>query len=101
MGDDDAGGQRELPVERRIWAVRTASRCFPPASCLTQALAAQVLLASAGIGACVQIGVSKVKSEALEAHAWLEKDGEILLGGSEADKRYARLFSFAAERGNF
>jgi len=84
----DSGKQREFSVEHRIWAVQAASRCVPQATCLTQALAAQVLLGFAGIPACLRIGVSKEAPQQLEAHAWLESDGQILLGGSDADQKY-------------
>jgi hypothetical protein len=89
--DADAGKQQELSVERRIWAVQTASRYIPHATCLTQALTAQVLLGLGGIPACVRIGVSKAATEELEAHAWLESGGEVLLGGSDAEQKYTSI----------
>jgi len=78
-------------TERGIWAVQVASRYAPRTTCLTQALAAQVLLGFDGIPASIRIGVAKEKVGELEAHAWLERDGKILMGGSEADHRYVRL----------
>ena len=78
-------------TERGIWAVQVASRYALRTTCLTRALAAQVLLGFDGIPASVRIGVAKEKVGELEAHAWLERDGKILMGGSEADHRYVRL----------
>ena len=78
-------------TERGIWAVQVASRYALRTTCLTRALAAQVLLGFDGITASVRIGVAKEKVGELEAHAWLERDGKILMGGSEADYRYVRL----------
>src|SRR5690349_5295110 len=59
-------------VERRVeWAVLAARPCVPRATCLTQALAAQVLLRRHGVRGHLRFGV---RSEAgrFEAHAWLE-----------------------------
>src|SRR5438128_1120517 len=41
-----------------VWAVRATSRCVPAATCLTQALAGQVLLARAGYDSRLEIGVA-------------------------------------------
>ena len=67
-------------VEELVWAVAAASRRIPRATCLTQALALQRLLASEGRAAELKIGVAKDGSR-LEAHAWLEADGKTLIGG--------------------
>ena len=70
--------------ERAVWAVETAGRHFPAiGTCLTQALAAQVLLARAGCESRLRIGVKRNAAGTFIAHAWLEKDGLILIGGAE------------------
>ena len=84
-------GKRDLLTERAVWAVQAATRYVPHATCLTQALAGQILLRLEGIPASVQIGVAKEKGEAFEAHAWLDAEGKVLLGGSDSNQRYARL----------
>jgi hypothetical protein len=78
---------------RRIgWAVRNAARLVPGASCLTQALAAQYLLARAGCRAQLQVGVAQDPSGRLLAHAWLVSDGRVVIGGSSRElARYALL----------
>jgi len=86
----------EFSRDRAIWAIQVASRYVPRASCLTQALATQALLGSSGIPASVRIGVAKSTAGNFEAHAWLESDGEILMGGADANQRYTRLFSFGS-----
>src|SRR3970282_172740 len=48
-----------FPVERYVGAVRAVSRCVPGATCLTQALAAQALLAQSGYNSRIEIGVNK------------------------------------------
>jgi hypothetical protein len=71
-------------------AVRRASRLVPKASCLTQALAARELLARRGIVGRLKIGVAR-KDGALEAHAWVEHDGRIVLGRVPNMERFAVL----------
>ena len=79
-------------VERRIWAVRAvASRLFPRRPCLPQALAALLVLRSAGRPAHLRIGVRTVRGDAIEAHAWVESEGSIVVGGATAPRRYASL----------
>lgn len=60
-------------------AVTAVSRFVPRATCLTQALALQVLLAREGHRSDLQIGVAKADGR-LEAHAWVENEGRILIG---------------------
>lgn len=82
---------RPVAVPQIIWAVTTAARHFPAAcACLPQALAAQVMLGRRNHPADVKIGVAKAEPGKLEAHAWLECDGRIVLGGPDVS-RYALL----------
>jgi Transglutaminase-like superfamily len=75
--------------ERVAWAVAAASRCMPHASCLVQALATHLLLRRMGYPSSVRIGVRHDKRRRLAAHAWVESDGQVLVGGS--DERYTPL----------
>jgi Transglutaminase-like superfamily len=71
-------------VEQLVWAVEIVSRYLPGATCLTQALAAQALLAHAGFPSQVEIGVAKDKDKddhRLLAHAWVVCYGQVVLGG--------------------
>ncbi len=86
-----------FPISRGIWAICTAGRYVPRATCLTQALAAQVLLGRAGIPTSVKIGVAKENGK-FDAHAWLESDGKVLLGGGEANSRYVSLLQMELQR---
>ncbi len=74
------------PWPRIVWAVTAVSRYVPKASCLTQALAAEALLCRNGYPAAVHIGVAKTVSATLEAHAWVEYQGKIVLGGGGMDR---------------
>ena len=72
--------------DRIVWAVERVSRQFPAiGTCLTQALTVHVLLARRGVQSNLRIGVRRESDGAFIAHAWLEKDGGILIG--EADHK--------------
>jgi hypothetical protein len=75
---------------RCVWAVRASSRYVPGATCLTQALAAQALLAESGHDSRIEIGVTKDEHRRFRAHAWVVCGEEIVIGGAEAD-RYVPL----------
>jgi hypothetical protein len=63
------------------WAVRATARRVPKASCLTQALALESWLAEHGVDTDVRIGVARRPDGSFEAHAWVEHDGQVLIGG--------------------
>jgi hypothetical protein len=73
-------------AERIAWAVDRASRLVPRATCLAQALAAQGMLARRGIRSEIRIGVAHPSGRRLEAHAWLECAGRVVLGMHEPDR---------------
>lgn len=75
--------EREL-AQRVVWAVTIVSRYVPLATCLTQALTTKVLLGRNGYPASVHIGVARTESGELQAHAWVESCGSVVIGGSEA-----------------
>src|SRR5687767_4024900 len=68
-------------VQDVAWAVERVSRAIPGATCLTQALAARLLLSRRGHASRLKIGVTRPAGERLRAHAWLESEGRIVLGG--------------------
>ena len=71
-----------LPADIAL-AVTRASRLVPFATCLTQALAGGFLIRRAGRNAIIHFGVARGDA-GFKAHAWLESDGGILIGGREA-----------------
>lgn len=85
--------------ERVAWAVTVASQYILGARhCLTQALAVQVLLARQGHPARLHIGVAKSKEGRIQAHAWVESDGRIVIGGTaSALGRYTPLSKFGGK----
>jgi acetylornithine deacetylase/succinyl-diaminopimelate desuccinylase-like protein len=74
---------------RLAWAIEAAAQAVPGASCLTQALAAEIMLERSGEHPELKIGVATDR-EAFEAHAWLELDGRPLVGARDLE-RYAEL----------
>jgi len=73
------------------WAVRLASRYVPRATCLTQAVTAQTLLNWSGLKSSLHIGVAREPKFA--AHAWVEHEGRILIGGAEESELYSPILS--------
>ena len=71
---------RVIPAAKLAWAVGAVARRIPAASCLTQALALHVLCRRNGHPTDVQIGVNRDERNSFRAHAWVESDGEILIG---------------------
>ena len=83
-------GDRE-GVDRIVTAVAFMSRYVPGVKCLERALAAKVLLSALGHPVDLRIGVDRGPGVQLEAHAWLEDDGRIVIGNVEDLGRYTRL----------
>ena len=66
-----------------VWSVRVVAYHIPKATCLVQAIVAQILMTHYNYDSILRIGVNK--SNNFEAHAWLEKDNKIILGESSMD----------------
>ena len=66
--------------EKVRWAISVAKRVVPKATCVPQALAAESLLTRGGLPAELHIGVMKSPVGKLEAHAWVESGGQIVVG---------------------
>jgi len=76
---------------RLAWAVYIASRNVPfQTTCLDRALALFRLSRAEGLAAELRIGV-RTSDGALEAHAWVEHDGVVLL-----DEEASRFVAFDA-----
>lgn len=73
--------------------VQRASRyLFGKNNCLTQALTSQLILKRHGIDAKLRIGVQKNEKGVMQAHAWVENDGSVVIGGGAVDlDRYIPL----------
>ena len=66
--------------ERIIWAIEaTGRRLGRLSTCLLRALAAELLLDAGNGGICLTIGIKRT-ADTLEAHAWLARNGRVLIG---------------------
>ena len=72
-----------VSAERIARDVARAARVVPRATCLVQALAGEWLIVRAGAPVVLQYGVA-FGERGVEAHAWLESGGRVILGGEEA-----------------
>lgn len=81
-----AGSPDPRIIDEVTWAVAAAAGRVPGATCLTQALAARVLLARRGEPCDLRIGVARDERSGIRAHAWLEHRGTVILGGSDIDR---------------
>ena len=81
-----------------LWGVTTAARYVPRATCLTQAVAAQWLFAWFGHPTQLRIGVAKGNGKLLRAHAWLESDGRVVVGGESLEQDEYAVLSPPASR---
>lgn len=77
--------------DRIAWAIEKASAYVPAAKCLCRGLVGQVLLSWHGVSSDLHIGIFKRSESELEAHAWVETDGRVLIGDLEDLSRYVLL----------
>jgi len=77
-----------VTVKDIIWSIYTVSDYIPRATCLTQAITAQILLSRHNHPSKLKIGVTK--NDEFEAHAWLEIDDKIVLG--ESEQKYVPIY---------
>jgi hypothetical protein len=86
---------RPQPRDRVIWAVKAIARRFPAARCLSQALVMNTLFSRYGHASDLKIGVRlvdrAVRDVPLDAHAWVECDGRIVIGAIADLDEYAVL----------
>lgn len=83
--------QRPAPALRLVWMMDVASRhSLVTTTCLNQALALSWLMGRLGMPSTLRIGVTRSTGH-LTAHAWIEQDGHIIMGASQAEA-YTPLF---------
>jgi Transglutaminase-like superfamily len=91
-----AGNQ--FPSDRIVWAVIATSRyVLGDKPCLTQALAVQVLIKRRGYPANLRIGVARVDGGELKAHAWVESQDRVVVGGGDVS-RYTPFPAFGEKQ---
>lgn len=78
----------QAKVDKVVWAVKVAKRYIPGARCLAQALATQMLLERRGYPTQLRIGFTRDKGGQMSAHAWVESEGRVAIGGAGNMARY-------------
>jgi len=74
------------------WAIEAATRRVPGrTSCLVDGLVGEAMLRRQGLDATLRIGVRRPDGGALAAHAWVECDDRIVIGGLADHRDYAPL----------
>ena len=83
------------PRDRVVWAFKAVARRIPATPCLAEALAMDTLLRRHGQASALRIGVRTGDRDArnmrLDAHAWVECDGLIVIGAVANLDEYAVL----------
>jgi Transglutaminase-like superfamily len=80
--------------EQVIRAISIAARYVPGATCVCQAAVAQRMLSREGYPAQISIGIRKEERDRhLQAHAWVESGGKILIGGEESPEIYTPIMT--------
>jgi hypothetical protein len=81
------------PPLRVGWAVSAASRRLGFATCLTQALAVDAMLRRRGYPSDIRFGVrpGTGDTDPIEAHAWVESGGVVVIGGLDEGVPYVAL----------
>lgn len=77
-----------------VWAFRIVDLVKP--SCLPKSIALERVLAAAGIGAEIVIGV--VMTDGFRAHAWVEVEGRLLRAEEQGDHIWKPLARFGRAR---
>jgi hypothetical protein len=87
---DNCSGTSKPSVEAQAAAVQIVSRYVPLATCLTQSMAAQILLARSGHSPSLRIGVLRADGK-FKAHAWVECAGRIVIGDVAGIEKFKRF----------
>jgi hypothetical protein len=84
-------GSGDGPVRSIAWAVNAVSRRVPRTTCLAEALVMYTLLRRHGHSPALRIGVRRADSSPLQAHAWVECDGDVVIGAVDSLADHAVL----------
>lgn len=83
-GGPRSGTGVSVPDALKIgWAVSRAGRFVPGATCLCQALAVETLLWRRGAASNLHLGVARDDRGRFAAHAWLEMNNVLVIGGPQ------------------
>jgi len=87
---------KPVSLNKIVWAINASTRYTPGgAKCLARALTCQVLMTRYGYSPELRIGVVKGEAGNLEAHAWIETQGQVVIGYLPDLSRFTLLPSFS------
>ena len=90
--NNDLNTNNTISKTEVIWSVEATSNHLPFIStCLIKALAAYILLSNYNHQSNIKIGITKPKNNILDAHAWIESNGEIIMGKNYKLPEYKEL----------
>lgn len=82
----------EKETQEIVWAVNTAANLLPvELLCLPRALATKFLMRKVS-SVTLEIGIEIGSKKEFEAHAWVEKNGKIVIGDWSDSVSYQRLW---------
>ncbi|MCG5062165.1 MAG: lasso peptide biosynthesis B2 protein [Limnoraphis sp. WC205] len=88
----------QVCVSKIVWAVNLSSRYMPGGvKCLARALTMQILMGQYGYSSELRIGVAKEKEGQFVAHAWVESQGQVIIGNLTDLSRFTPLSSVVGE----
>ncbi|MCC5637195.1 lasso peptide biosynthesis B2 protein [Nostoc sp. CHAB 5844] len=86
---------KPISLNKIVWSINVCTRYTPGgAKCLARALTCQVLMTRYGYLPELRIGVVKGEAGNLEAHAWIETQGQVVIGYLPDLPRFTPLPSF-------
>ncbi len=91
QGEPGSGGSFETEATDRArlarvqWAVQAVGHRVPGATCLVQAIVARRTLRDLGYVSNLQLGVARTNNGRLQAHAWVECLGTVVIGDVPGD----------------
>lgn len=83
----------QVSVRKIVWSVNSVSNYIPgmKCKCLARALSTQVLMKRYGHAPKLQMGIAKTGEGKLEAHAWVEFQGIVIIGNLPDLSRFLPL----------
>ena len=86
------GGHSHFDRDLAVWAVEAAGRRLLSRNpCLPKALAVLILFRRGGEPAELRLGVNREADGPVQAHAWIESEGQVVIGGDVPIETYTRL----------
>jgi hypothetical protein len=82
---------RTLSAEQLCAMIGRLGDHVPRATCLTQALVAQLVLCRSGFDPVLRLGVGRDERNVFRAHAWVECDGRVVIGQTNEFERFTPL----------